>query len=428
MNKLTLLIHIFLFFAFSVKGYRIEINNQALAGMPVFLAGYYGDRISVIDSTMTDAGGNAVFERRYDLCAGMYTIVIPGKLQYDLLLDAEQDLRLEWSATGDVSITGDEKTVAWTEYQAFADKNLDREQLAGFRRQIIEKYPDSFLASYLTALQPVTPPETDIADDVRQFMIEYRYLRRNFFANMLLSDVRFLRTPIYHETLDFYFSQFVTQHSDSLIFIAFAMLEQASKNYETFFYMSDFLINFGIRNSRNISNINRFYNFIQRNRDMLGPRGISMLPPRSGANYFEITDEKSLQNRLANMPMTDVDGNAFDQQTIDGNYRVYFFWRNDCARCIAETSRWQNILNRNANLSWTGIAVNVENDVLQQENRILAYDPLCVNVSIADLPACQTYFFASNYSKIILTDNVGNIIGLFNSTASLEDYLRIANM
>ena len=103
-----------------------------------------------------------------------------------------------------------------------------------------------------------------------------------------------------------------------------------------------------------------------------------------------------------------------------------FFWQNDCPRCIAEASRLQAVLNRYGNLSCHGIAVNIGNDVQQPENRILAYDPLCVNVSIANMPACETVFFATGYPKIIVTDNAGNIIALFASTASLENFLKNA--
>jgi hypothetical protein len=40
---------------------------------------------------------------------------------------------------------------------------------------------------------------------------------------------------------------------------------------------------------------------VQRNRDMLGTKGQSMLPSNSKTNYFSISDEKSFQNRLENM-------------------------------------------------------------------------------------------------------------------------------
>jgi len=239
---------------------------------------------------------------------------------------------------------------------------------------------------------------------------------------MSLSDVRLLRTPLYHETVKYYITQFVTQQTDTLIHIAYRMLELASANDETFYYVSDFLIDFSLRN-KEIRDLQKLYSFVSRNRDMLGTKGESMLPSRSGSNYFRLPDEKSLQNRLKNMLLTDADGQAFDPHITDGKYRIFYFWENDCPRCIADVSRWRDLLNRHK--SYRGIAVNVKNDVQRQENRILAYDPLCINVSAANLSCYGTFFFVNFYSKLIVTDVDGSIIGIFTSTASLDNFLRI---
>ena len=414
------------FSLFTANAYRIEIINAAIANMPVFLAGYYGDHLAVIDSVAADEGGRAVFERNYDLYSGIYTLITPGKLSYDLLLDADQQLRMEWLPTGEVSIDGDEKAAEWAAYQTWAITSPDRAQLVERRRQIINQYPGTFLAAYLTALQPIEPPNVEATGDINQLMQTYQYHRRHFFNNMPLSDVRLLRTPLYHEKIHYFISRFVTQQTDSLIRIAYRMLEQASGNYETFFYVSDFLIDYSLRNYSKIKDINKLHNFVNRNRDMLGSKGQAMLPPRININYFKVSDEKTLQNRLENMPFTDIDGQTFDVQTIRDKFRVYYFWKNNCPRCIADVARWQTVLSRHVKKSCSGIAVNINNDVQPQENRILAYDPQCINVSIANAPWCETVFFANLYSKIVVTDVDGNILGIFASAGALDNFLRIA--
>ena len=408
--------------AFHANAYRIEVSNPTIANTPVFLAAYYGDQLSVVDSVAADATGKAVFERDYNMCAGMYTIVAPGKLSYNLLLDAGQQLRVEWLTTNDIRIEGDAPTAAWAAYQSFADARPGRVQLAERQRQVINQFPNSFLAAYLAALQPVEPPETELSA-ASQLMQTYQYRRRNFFDNMPLSDVRMLHTPLYHETIRYYLTQFVTQQTDTLIHIAYRMLELAAGNYETFFYVSDFLIDFSLRSK--IEGISRLHNFLLRNRDMLGTRGIAMLPPRSNANYFKIPEEKSLQNRIETLILTDTDGQPFDQQTVRNKYRMFFFWQNDYPRCIADVSRWQTVLNKYDSKPSSGIAVNLKYDVQLPENRILTYEPLCTNVSVANTPWCKTIFFALLYSKIVVTDIEGNIIGIFASSAGLDNFLRI---
>ena len=397
---------------FAGNGYRIEISNQAVADVPVFLAAYYGNRIFVVDSTMFDAAGVAVFQRDYLLCAGMYTVVAPGKLQFDFLIDTQQVFRAEWTSSGELLIEGDELLTAWVAYQ---ENKADREQL-------IAQFPGTLLSAYLTALRPAESPNissnAEIFGDITQMFAEYHRRRQNFFVNMPLSDVRLLRTPIFHENINYFITQFVTQQPDSLIHIAYGMLEQAAGNSETFFFVSDFMIEYSLRNI-NVENINRLYNFITRNRDMLGARGASIVPTRSRANYFTIHDESS----LTNMNFSDINGQTFDFKSIGGKYHVYYFWRNNCTRCIADASRWLAVINRFQNRSLKGIAVNIENDVQHLENRIMAYEPLCTNVSAVNMPSCRTVFFATNYSKILLTDAQGNIIGLFASPVLLESFL-----
>jgi len=158
---------------------------------------------------------------------------------------------------------------------------------------------------------------------------------------------------------------------------------------------------------------------------MLGTQGIAMLP-RSNINYFKILGEKSLQNRLENLSLTGADGQTFNPVKTNSKFLAYFFWKTDCPRCIADIARWQSALNRYENKSLSGIAVNVKYDVKFPENRILEYNPLCTNVSVENMLWCETIFFAHLYSKIVLTDNEGNIIGLFASSASLDNFMRIA--
>jgi len=423
MKNLTCLAFLFSCFL-PCQAYQIEITNKKLANIPVFLAGYYGDRVFVIDSVQTDVNGKAVFARDYRLCAGMYTLIAPGKLSYDLLLDAGQQLHIEWQTDKDIRITGDEQTAAYAAYLAWTNTRPVKEQLTERRRQIISQHPGTFLAAYLTALQPVEAPDAEKTVGKAQMMQTYQYRRSHFFDNMPLSDVRLLRTPLFHETIHYYITKFVTQQTDTLIHIAYRMLEQASGNYETFFYVSDFLIDFSLRSK--IKDINKLHNFVRRNRDMLGIKGQALLPARTSTNYFKLVDEKSLQTRIANMPFIDISGQKFDPQTVQSKYRIYFFWKNDCPRCLAEVPRWQTTLDKYKRKSCFGIAVNTQNDVRHQENRILTFDPLCINVSIGNLSSCETIFFTLDYSKIVVTDFESNIIAIFGSTASLDSFLRIA--
>lgn len=421
-HRITTYFYIFLlpvFFAVPAKAYHIDISVKGKANLPVFLAGYYGESVAVIDSAQLDHSGKAFFANSNDLCTGIYTIVIPGALTYDILIDGTQQLDITWNADNDAAVSGDSRSSAYAGYLAWLDTKPEKQQIAKRREQLIAQYPNTFLARYMKALQPVE--QATQTDDIGQMMNAYHYRRRHFFDNMNLSDADLLRTPLYHETVHYYISKFVTQHADTLIHIAYRLLEQASGNYETFFYMSDLLVDYSLRSK--IENINRLYNFLRRNRVMLSSKAVAMLPARSGSNYFLLQDDADLQNTLTGMAFSETDGSTFDPKQIKSKYKIFYFWHQECPRCLTEASKWQALLNKFHSKSCFGIAVNIKGDVRQPENRILAYEPLCINISLNNMPECRSAFFADAYSKIIVTDTDGKIIGIFPSSAALDEFL-----
>jgi hypothetical protein len=406
------------FFAVPLKAYHITVSAKDMANMPVFLAEYYGEFVSVIDSAQLDNSGNALFSGNNSLCTGIYTVVIPGKLTCDLLIDGAQQLNVVLSAGHDAEVSGNIQSETYAGYLAWLDTKPEKQQIAERRNRIIDRYPGTFLARYMKALQLVEAPAA--TDDIGQMMSAYHYRRRHFFDNMNLSDAGLLRTPLYHETVQYYISKFVTQHADTLIHIAYRLLEQASGNCETFFFMSDFLLDYSLRSK--IENSSRLYNFLRRNRTMLSPKAASLLPAKSGSNYFLLQNGEDMQNILNSMEFSEMDGASFDPRQIKSKYRIFYFWHQECPRCLSDASKWQTLLNKYRSKSCFGLAVNIKDDVRQPENRILAYEPLCVNLSLKNAPECTSVFFANLYSKIIVTDTGGDILGIFPSTASLDEF------
>ncbi len=414
---------LFLSLFYPVHAYQINVSVATFPNTPVFLAGYYGDRVFVADSALADASGKAVFTSDHDLCPGIYAIVIPGKLNYDILVNNGQTLDIRFNGTAEATINGDACTSAYAGYSTWLNTKPSKQQAVERREQLIGQYPNSFLAVYLAAQQPVEIEETSATGDISQMLKTYQYRRRHFFDRMNLSDVRLLHTPLYHETLQYYISKFVTQQTDTLIHIAYRILELSSENYETFFFVSDFLIDYSLRSK--IDNVNRLHNFLQRSRYMLGSKAIPLLPAKSRGMHFLVKDENLLVGKIMSMSFTDTEGVKFDQSSVKSKYRIFYFWDPGCPRCLSNVPAWQSVLNKYKSKSCFGIAVNTNGNVQQIEKRILSYEPLCVNVSLNHMQECERIFFADSYSKIIVTNISGDIIGIFGSAAALDNFLSL---
>jgi hypothetical protein len=384
------------------------------------MAGYYGEQIFIVDSALSDTHGKVLFMDDQELHPGIYTMVVPGKLSYDFLVGEKQELKITLNPdTGEEIITGNAESMA---FATIHSPGISDQQKKTLRQQFIEQYPETFLATYLKAISPIHG-EIAVSSDSTYLPVNpaYRYQKKHFFDNMDLSDIRLLHTPLYHETIQFYFTQFITQKTDSLIPVAYRMLEKASGNYETFFYMSDFLIDFSLRHK--IDGINRLHSFLLHNRYMLGSKAIPLLPVKSRNINFKIPNENILKERLRSMHLFDKEGQSFELSSVKKKYRILFFWNSICPRCLSDVSRWQQVLNKYRSKSCFGIAVNTYTSVLQPENRILDYDPICVNVSIDDTPQSERIFFTNYYSKIIVIDSDDNVIGIFCSSAALDNFL-----
>ncbi|MDR1866037.1 MAG: redoxin domain-containing protein [Bacteroidales bacterium] len=405
----------------SLLAFRIEVYTEALPNAPVFLAGYYGDRVTVIDSTLSDASGRAVFSGKRSLPPGIYTLVSPaGGFRYDFLTDQAQELTVRSSARHTV-ITGSPQTEAYAAYLSWMDTRPDRQQAVARRDTLIRQHAGTFLAAYLTALQPLREETPHHPDDMTQLMRRYYRQRQRFFDRMNLSDVRLLHTPLYHETIRYYFSGFISQKTDTLIHAAYDMLEKASGNYETFFFVLDFLIDYSLRNDA--EDIDRLYRFLQPSRCMLTAKALALLPARQRHMRFMLHEgENAIGRQFAGMSLTDVDGQPFEPSSVRSQYRMFYFWDPVCPRCLSDAPSWQALLEKYRSKSCAGIAVNVRAGDAQADSRLNGCAS-CIHLVAGNLSEQERIFLTAGYAKIIITDTEGNIIGIFGSLPILDEFL-----
>jgi hypothetical protein len=378
--------------------------------MPVFLAGYYGNRVWIADSTAFDLSGTAVFAGDR-LPEGIYTLIAQN-FRYDFLIDEGQNLRFRMDAPHTAIVTGNPQTEAYAAYCRRMETYTDKQAVA-YRDSLAEQYAGTFLAAYLVALQPVQTDETLPDVDLAQMMIRYRHGRQHFFDHMNLSDARLLHTPLYHETVRHYFSRFVTQHPDTLIALAYKLLEKASENTETFFFMADFLTDYGLRNS--IENLNRF---LLHNRYMLSNKALFLLSATS-RTHFVMKDTERF-GKLPSTPMYGIDGQLFDAATLPARYRIYYFWNAACPQCLSGTASWQALLKRHPH-QCAGIAVNVRTDDFPRSPESMA-QAICVAARFA---TADRLFLTAGHAKIIITDASGDALGIFASVQALDDFLKL---
>lgn len=225
MKKLTFIL-LSLFFAGTVIGqkgsFTLEGTVKGLSGVKIYLADFYGEKNTIIDSTKADSAGYFSFNLKPEDQTGLYRIMLPGKKSLDLIFNHEAiSFTTENSSVYDsLKILKSEENRSYYRfmkakrkfnrkfellnplidyfpredsfYLLARDKYISiQKELNKLADEIIEKDPGSF-AARLIALQK--PPFLDPSLNEEE---RFTYLKDHFFDDKKFNDIELLSTNAY---------------------------------------------------------------------------------------------------------------------------------------------------------------------------------------------------------------------------------------
>lgn len=253
-------------------GHKIKLTMKDLPNQEVFLAGYYGPKQYYRDTITLDASGVGYFEGKKPLKCGIYSVVLPKRNKYVEFIVNEQYFELETDTLDMVQhmkVKGSDENKIFFEYLGFIGekqaqaepirkqlkkdgldkkakeklrediKKVDDEVLA-YKSNIIDKYPGYLVSRIFKASDDVVIPDPPADADSTW---SYRWFRKHYFDNIDFSDECLLRTPVFHQKLNYYVTKLVPQLPDSIIPAATMLAEKAKANREIFKYTVHYLTN-----------------------------------------------------------------------------------------------------------------------------------------------------------------------------------------
>lgn len=116
-------------------------------------------------------------------------------------------------------------------------KKLDKidKEIEMYQIDYITKNPDAFLSSVFKATREVEIPDAPIlANGQKDSTFQFYYYRAHYFDNINFGDARLLRTPIFHQKLDYYIHKLTVQMPDSVIVQADYLSWFSKKRYRGF--------------------------------------------------------------------------------------------------------------------------------------------------------------------------------------------------
>ncbi len=254
------------------QGYQIKVKIKGLqTGDTILLANYYGNKQFIKDSAFSDSKSTVVFKGNEPIPGGLYMVVIPGKSYFEIVVN-EPQFSIETDTADFINtmkITGSPENQVFYDFLKYSSSRqaqmqeyskdymrvkeagridsleyfqqqyltLDKE-INDYKDKIFKDYPQLLITKIFKAMKDPVVPEPPVSPDGKvDSFFQYRYFKEHYFDNLDLQDDRLLRSPVFHNKLNYFFTKFIPQIPDTINQEADRVIKMTGENKETFKYV-----------------------------------------------------------------------------------------------------------------------------------------------------------------------------------------------
>lgn len=252
----------------------IKIKIDGLKNSDLYLINYYGNQRYYKDTAQINEKGVAHFNTDKVIESGIYGVFHNGKVLFEILVD-EPVIEIETDTLNPVKnmvVKKSAENKLFLEHllhvgkiqenaaqlreklnskpTAEEKKNIEQQlqniekEVQDYRLTIIKQHPNTFVASLFKGMkEPETTQFDALENDSLLQYKRYQYYKNHFFDELDFSDERMLRSPIYHNKIEKYFTKLTYPNPDSINADIDWVVEKARANKEIFKYTIHYLIN-----------------------------------------------------------------------------------------------------------------------------------------------------------------------------------------
>lgn len=257
----------------SGQGYDITITVEGMQDSVAYLGYHFGEQKYLSDTTLAAGPGIYRFTGKTPLQSGIYFLYTPN--YYFELIVKDQQFSLSTEKSGaykELTIQNSPENEIFKEFQlGMTDLQIKRQglrkelenaeskedsaaifergkvveqELSGFRKSIIQKYPDSFVAKIVKLMERPEVPQAAISqDDKDRARQQYESYKRSYIAGVDFNDSGLLRTPILKGTVLEFFDKVIPQHPDTINKYADYIMAQVEDQPDAFRFWLVILFN-----------------------------------------------------------------------------------------------------------------------------------------------------------------------------------------
>ncbi len=215
----------------------------------------------------------------------------------------------------------------------------------------VKTYPNFLMTKVFLATKeieiPSVPKELTSETDINDF--KYKYYKAHFFDNIDLNEDGLIRSPVFQEKVDFYFSKMIHPSPDSVCKEVDMFLKKVEKAPELFKFSLWFLCNKYERSDR-ITDEAVFVHIVK-NYYMKGKA------PWTGQSTVKALEKRALQlepvligKKAPNLIIPDSNENFVSMYDLKNKYTILVFWATDCGHCKTEIPKLKKFYDENHKL------------------------------------------------------------------------------
>lgn len=475
------------FLALTTVGFsqKIKLKVAGQKDTTVFLIKYYGKNLLYAD-TAEMKNGMVEFNGAKQK-PGIVGLLLPGQKYFEFIYNNEE-VQLETQGpdfVNNMKVKKSAENMVFMDYIKFINSERQKanqltskreafkkgdadykaisaeidsisKKVVAYQNNLITTNSTKFVAKVVKMSMDVKIPEAPRKADgtLIDSNFAYHYFRDHYFDNIDLTDDRLVNTSVFHNKLDYFFSQnMLLQHPDTIVKYAYLFCDRLNQKSEMFKY-AVIHITSTFEKSKIMGMDKVFVKMGERYYCSKNSEGKSpaywMAEDKLKDLCEKVTTNKVLVQGVVppNISLRDTtDVNWKDFYSIKADYTILYFWESDCGHCKKSTPKLQKLYAEKLkarNVEIFAVSKAIDDDFEKWKKFIRDHKLTFINVALTNslFRAAQedarqfipkyTTLQALNYSetydvtstpRVFILDKDKKIIGKGLSVAQLEDFM-----
>jgi thiol-disulfide isomerase/thioredoxin len=362
---------------------KLRFKVEGAKDTTVFLTKYYGSKLFYADTAIMK-GGVVEFTAKPDLKPGILALLMPGQKYFEFIYNNEeisietkgpdfitpmkvkkseenklfisyiQFLQNQRKVAQVVSQEKEKAAKGSPEYKLYSDR-LDSisNGVVAYQNNLIANNPTRLVSKIIKMSMDINVPEAPRNEkgQIIDSNFRYNYYRAHYWDNVDLADDRLVNINVFGSKIEYFFGKnMLIQHPDTILKVAFSIIDKLNNKSEMFKYWVDYVTNsFGKSNIMGMDKVyvymvNKYY--CQTDKD-----GNSIaFWMKDKAKLDELCKENKVRMNLVqgvrppNIILRDsTDVNWRDFYSLKSEYTILYFWDPECGHCKKTTPKLQTL-------------------------------------------------------------------------------------